>query len=743
MRITWNTDEFQVHDAAKRVLQVITDGWSDCTDPPSVAAALANLTTGPSDPTLTISGTTSGLTVPTVRLTAIPLDGGSRTEFNYDGFIELDSSAYVIRVDANIRMFIRVDGPVRFHDTEPDQTRIEFGRERPIELAFESRIDDGDESIQLEKTPAAVARGLTTLAAGAETTTPDRTWPTMRTAPPQITFGAETRIPSAVADETPETGIELTVPPDLAYLLPSASLVYYLGADVHTQTGCDPHLTVADRRVQLGTGQAYETAIAKLLKRVFYLDCVARTAGPHEDHLSVLTEVDVLNLDIEQLYEAPLATRVKQYLDSQFESVADVFPPWHLTMHLPADYQTLETIPHFVANVPFFVTPRSTTLTEAAWLERASAPEYPTQSTVWRPESGFEPRSTGPESSLTPEQSPTPSDVTTEADVQLRQTSSDISTVDLVEPEYESGRTHGWLGDGVPLGAFTALPEAYRNRSKYIEEPDAELAVTVVANTTPPDDAGRGSGVFERETTAITSQYESEAAGLDVNLTLKQSLSVSELARTFKTKTDLVHFIGHHSDDGLVCRDGAFRGDSISTSNAQTFVLNACGSFPVGRTLVERGSVGGVVTFRDILNEDAVRVGAAFAHLIMNGFCIQRALAYARGQAMMPKDYAVVGDGTHVLTQNNSIVPIGIFLSENGDGTVTMTVEQSAPWICGGNIYDPNETRDDLSHLFGTTREYTLDTAALPEYMDGHHGPVIYEGTLHWAEGIIAHFSDD
>jgi hypothetical protein len=221
------------------------------------------------------------------------------------------------------------------------------------------------------------------------------------------------------------------------------------------------------------------------------------------------------------------------------------------------------------------------------------------------------------------------------------------------------------------------------------------------------------------------------------DLTIRENVSTAELGRIFERRNDLVHFIGHRDDKGLECANGFFSTSTLRESNAQTFFLNACGSFPEGKALVEKGSVGGGVTFESVTNEDAVMVGTSFARLIVNGFCIERALDYTRRQLMTPKDYAVVGDGTHVVTQNDSIVPAGIYLFSEESKNFSVLVEQGSPWITGGTMQGTLDDSGGESHLMGTDRLYELSTEEVKSYLKMHDGPIVFEGEIYWPEEFI------
>ena len=750
MRIQWTVGGFQVIDAAKNTVSVETTAWGGGDTPPPVAEALASQETGPDDPELSVDGTVGGLGFPPVHLVAVSLDGDGQASFGSGSdVLELGAEPYLLRVDANVRVFVRLDGPATLRRNGSDGVHVEFPDRRSVSMGFESRVGVPDERVTVTRTPEGVATGLSALAVAPDTTSPDRTWPTLREQPPYVEFGETTHVPRSIHERRPDTGIKLVVPPDLTYLTTGASLAHYLGATVQTVPGVEPHLDVDGRIVPLGEGRSYQSETAALLRRTFYLDCLARTAGPHGGDLSVSVVADELELDTQALYEAPLAERVDRYLDLPYDSVADVFPEWHLAMYVAPTYETVQALPHMIANVPHLFSPESEPLSKKEWLHLSVTDGYDVdRENVWHADHGFS-RSTGTvvdgSADTEPDAQPggpTPADHPRAdgTDETLRVT-REISNVDLVKPTLGPGRSHGWLAEKVPIDVFKTLPAAYENRQKYLDDPGSELSVVAVVN-----DDRRGSldlsdideADMRDETTEISAHYARRAEDLNIDLTVKENVSTAELARTFERRNDLVHFIGHRDEQGLECANGFFSAETIRESNAQTFFLNACGSFPEGRTLVEKGSVGGGVTFESVTNDDAVNVGVAFARLIMNGFCIERALDYTRGQLMTPKDYAVVGDGTHVLTQNDSIVPEALFLSENDDGTYSLLIEQSSPWITGGFVQDSVGSEEQPRHLFGTDRRHTVSTERLEQYLQVHEGPVVYDNELMWSEEIIS-----
>ena len=706
MRLQWTASGFQVVDEAKNTINIETKGWGGADDLPSVSTALSGVSVGPDEAELTVAGTTERLHFPPSVMRIAPLGGDEGRTFddNHTRF-EFEEGAYVAKIDSYVETFVRFDAPAAVETDDDGRLCLRFPEPQPVSLGFASRVKRPDETVVVPRSPEGIARALTALAGVNETTNPDRTWPSLRDQPPRIDYGEATHIPTAVSRNRPDTGIELVLPRELRYPMIGASLAHYLGARVVVEAGADPTLDLDGRKVPLPEFPEYQRRVNALLRRCFHLDCLARTAGPHSDDLSVRKTLSELELDLDRLYEAPLAERVRTYLDAPYRAVAGEFPEWHLTMHVGPEYDHAAALPYLLGTLPQLFLPESTELSKKEWLRLTVSDGY---DAVGRPEEH-------------------------DAVTRVRR---ELSNVDLVNPRLGPGRTHGWMAEKVPIDVFKTLPEAYEHREKYLDGADTELSVVAVVNDSGRSNLGLSDAAeanMRDEHEELVAHYERRSTEFDIDLTLRENVSTAELGRIFEARNDLVHFIGHRDDRGLECVNGYFSTSTIHESNAQTFFLNACGSYPEGKALVENGSVGGGVTFESVTNDDAVRVGTAFARLIVSGFCIERALDYTRRQLMTPKDYAVVGDGTHVVTQNDAFVSPAAFLFREDGDRFSMIVEQSAPWITGG------ETRnylDDEGHLLGADRLYELTRQEVAEFLDDHQGPVVFDEELRWPEEI-------
>lgn len=713
IRLAHHDDGFRVTDPAKNTVRVRATDWETGVDAAPITPALARHDMGPDEPETTLTGRATCVKFPPVYAVTTPVGEVDHSDFGGNvNELTLPPDDYLIRIEASVRVFLRVEASITLRRRNAEALWIEFPEPTAVSFAFSSHVDLPTDEIIVPETPEGVATALTALPAANETTSPDRTWPTLRNRPPAVRFGEETRLPESVFDGREDTGIEAILPPDLDALLPMASLVHYLGAEITVEPDADPLLDIDGREKRLGTGSRLTETASDILRRCFYLDCVARTAGPHGGPLSVERVFDTLELDAERLYDASLAERARTYLDRDFDSVAEAFPEWHLSMYVEPTYEHVGVLPHIVDTLPFFFHPTAEPLTKKKWLALGLTG------------SGYETFQLRGGSD--PEDHATPGKVGRE-----------VSNVNLVNPELRSGRTHGWLADGVPVDGFKSLPEAYKNRDNYLDNEDPELSVTVVVNDTRMTGPifGEERPGMEEEREATVEHYERRAESLNIELTVRERVRDRELARIFESKNDLVHFVGHHTEDGLECSNRMLSADQIDRSRTQTFFLNACGSYPFGQALVRKGSVAGGVTFESIPDDDAFAVGSTFAGLITLGYSVSRGLAIASRQTFAPKDYAVVGDGTHRLMQSDSLVPPEMELLPTEEGSFEAIRKNMGPGWLGSEIHS-SALPDNTTILTGETNLMDLTESELLDTLKSRDSPTVFKGELYWPEEL-------
>ena len=295
----------------------------------------------------------------------------------------------------------------------------------------------------------------------------------------------------------------------------------------------------------------------------------------------------------------------------------------------------------------------------------------------------------------------------------------ETASVEAVDPSLTDSRFHAWRGEGTPVGAFTLLGDGGRRTGETFE-------VAVVCN----DEAMRSEG-------SVADVYRRRLADRDVDVRVHNRLTTAELAALFERSTDLVHFIGHCEVGGLVCPDGHLAAADIDACGADAFFLNACGSYHEGYDLVRRGASVGAVTLTAVLDDQAVSVGTAFAELLADGFTFDRALTLARGEILVGRDYAVVGDGTHRLRPPRGVADV--FEVGAMDDGFSVGYDATPPDGAGRRYVDPF---DGAEHPCGTTTRATLGRAELRELLERYVSPVRYEGQLRWTDDVARELAD-
>ena len=597
----------------------------------------------------------------------------------------LDAGEYVVEAEADLAVAIAFRGPATLE--RDGRLHVDFADATTVSLGFRNTTRAPSETITIPKTLDGVATAVTHAAAAHRTSSPDRSATAYRRHPPEFAFGDEMNVPDSVATATPDTGIELLVPRSLRALFVAAPLAYYLGADVTVDGNVTPRLRAPSSGVNYGFDDLTVDAPATL-SRAFWLDCLVRSAtssgvGPQTSTQAASfggrDVFDELGIDPDAAYDASPAERLATYLDAPFERIAEDLPEWHLSMHVASNLEHVRTLPFLLDRLAFVYPPETATLESQELMERSLDDFY-----------------RGP---------PGP-----------------VATVEMLKPKLREGRRQGWLAEGTPIDVFKSHPAAYRNHLDYLRDGAAARSVAVVLN----DRSMSG------EQEAVANIYETHAESLPMDVSFFEDLTCAELADVFASHYEFVHYIGHCEVEGLRCADGNLAVEDLAETNVETFFLNACGSYYEGVDLVERGSVAGAVTLRKVLDEQAAKVGTAFARLLVHGFPIETALRLARRRIRMGKDYAVVGDGMQALSRTDGDA-VRVAHVERGDGDCEVTYEQPDA-DAHGSVYEVDVEGVDGPQLCGNPTAFTMPPAALAAvFADADH-PVIVDGEFYWAD---------
>ncbi|MBV0923451.1 hypothetical protein KTS45_04490 [Halomicroarcula limicola] len=595
--------------------------------------------------------------------------------------------SYSIDLCTRIKTYLRADAAFEV-SVDMEQTRIDFGEPTEVRVGARSRHDRPAATVTTTEDPLDMMAAVETFGSALKTTDPERSYPTLRGHPPALELGDSLDIPSGV--ERPDTGVRLELPPDLPSIFVAAPLAYYLGASI--RPGPSPRLTTDDGFEYALTGpDGYEREVERVLKQLFFLDCLTRTEGYYEIDLHERRAVEpYVDLDFETLYHRPLAEQVAEYLTVPYDVVEEHIPEWRLTAHVDPVARNAEQLPFVVDDLA---------------IVRTHQPHQRTQTSVTASVEQEFTRS----SDFTRAASAEPAAVQT----------------DYVEPQSESTLEQAWIGDGVPIGASKLTPEAFRNRLDR-EATDGDISITVVQN-----DARMAQ---ERQ---IADEVYGNREDLPFDITVRENLTRDELAETLAEQNDFFHYIGHIDADGFTCEDGALDVRTLDGVGVDTFLLNACSSYQQGLGLIDGGAIGGIVTLNEVLNDGAVKIGETVARLLNCGFPLRAALTIARDESILGGQYIVVGDGGITVTQSANGSPNLLEVSAKDSAfkvkMTTYTTDQRGL----GTIFMPFiDGSEDYFLASGMTGKFQVPKQELQRFLQLEEGPVRINGSLYWSRSL-------
>ncbi|GAB6879243.1 hypothetical protein JCM17823_15170 [Halorubrum gandharaense] len=591
--------------------------------------------------------------------------------------------------------------------TTGGSTIVEFDGCTEVALGFRSLHQVPAGTITTPTDPASVMDAVSLLGSSLSTTSPERSFPTLRGHPPLIEPGETFSVPDRV--EPLDSGIRIVIPPAFEYLYPVVSLAYYFAAEVVS----GEHPRIEGDGWEYPLGPDFEATTANVLRQSFYLDCITRTEGFYPVTLHE-RETTGLDLDWERLYNLPLAERLGEYLDVPFERIEPELPQWTLTTDIRPDPGNLELLPFVAGELSLIRSPD----------RRGGTPD---------PESGPE---SDPDHVSEFFRAPAADGLVARgpAESGTRTTGSGRSTgftpddADFIEPDPVSTTEHAWVGDGVPLGANKTTLEAYHRRLRADAVGQSRISVLVVCN----DEQMREEGDV------------AELYGLrdmvQFDIAVRHDLTREEMRGALREDVDFLHYIGHVDERGMQCLDGFLDLTSERLDvGISAFLLNACQSYRQGESLVSLGARGGIVTLSDVANTPATRLGRIIARLMNGGFNLRIALHVAKQELITGHQYIVVGDGATTICQSRSGVAVVASIRSETDGSWSLAINSypngpygvgtlTAPAIAGHatNYTVPAEVQ--LSDVTSKQLEGWLQSELLP---------VFHDGTLTWSDELV------
>lgn len=598
--------------------------------------------------------------------------------------------AYLVELQSTpMKLYVAVDGPMTVVPGD-ESVIVEFDGTRYVRVGTRSFHDRPAGTITVTDDVENAMAAISLFGSALKTTTPERSFPTLRGHPPLIERGDSYEVPEAI--EKPDTGVEVVLPADREYVFPIASLAYYLGAEV--VAGTEPRLVAGNFEYALDRAGGYEATVNRVLRQVFFLDCLTRTEGYYPVDLYERTQVEPLvDLDFADLYDRPIVEQLPAYLSVPFDVLEPHVLEWHLTTDVVPVAENVPALPHLAANLSLFRTPEN----PGDWSVEPTMEEIDefTRAAV---AAGDFTRSTGEEWDWD--------------DDEMFQ----VEPVDTIE--------HAWVGKGYPINANKVTLDALRRTADRTPPDDSTIEVHVVCN----DPA-------MAEEHAVRDFY-----GLrdfvNYDVSIHEETTTAELAALLESAADFLHYIGHVHEEGFRCSDGFLDAESLDSVGVDAFLLNACRSYEQGATLVEKGSRAGVVTLAEVINSAATKVGRALARLLNAGFSLRSALSIAQEEVLVSVEYVTLGDGGLTLCQSDSGAPVKYAVQRDEDEyLISHYTYPSSSYHLGtlAKFMADDTMRYLASGLLGTFR---VTETELESILDVELVPVEIGGELYWSDGV-------
>jgi hypothetical protein len=634
--------------------------------------------------------TTERLTVPKQIVCYVrTMDGATLAETAPNEQTRLDSGGYELELTSlPFKLYAHVSGPFTIRPQD-GQTRFDFEASTTLTLGFRSFHEQPAATVTTTTDPFDLMQAVSTLGSALKTTSPERSWPTLRGHPPLLERGDELSIPSGL--EPPAENVHIEVPPTLDHIYRVTPLAYYLGAPI--EAGRVPQLIADGTELPLATADGdIERGVQRTLEQTFFLDCLVRTEGLYELDLRERSALeDNLPFDPATVYEQSLATRLQTYDHVPYILLEPEIPEWPICSDVRPTPETVEYLP-FAANRLSHVRIADGVRAETAEVEPAQL------GTFFRGETRGIARDAG--------------DAATPA----------WEEIEFFEPPETDATTHAWVGEGYPLGTAKTDVDAIRRRlERTTVDPDA-ITVQLVCNDEKMIDETAGDLYGLRDL-------------LEFDVSVSHDLTTDEFRELCHEETDFLHYIGHVDKGGIVCADGSLDLRTLEATGVRAFLLNACHSYAQGEALVQAGADGGIVTLSRVFNNQATKMGRLTARLLNHGFPLDATMSVLEYGPLSSHRYAALGDYRTTVCQSNDIMPTLGLVTKHSDGRVRFELHDYATETHQiGKVEQPVFSSSSQWYLAGgISNSWILSVSELNNIIDRGTLPVVIEDTIYWA----------
>ncbi|MFC5369097.1 CHAT domain-containing protein [Salinirubrum litoreum] len=601
----------------------------------------------------------------------------------------LDAGRYELELTSlPFKLYAHVTGTFTIQPQD-GHTQFSFAEPTTITLGFRSFHEQPAATVTTTSDPFDLMQAVSTLGSALKTTSPERSWPTLRGHPPLLERGAELSIPDGL--EPPAENVHIEVPPTLDHIYRVTPLAYYLGAPI--EAGRVPHVVADGRTLPLATADGdIEEGVQRTLEQTFFLDCLVRTEGLYELDLRERSALeDSLPFEPSVVYEQSLATRLQIYDEVPYILLEPEIPEWPICSDVRSSPETIEYLP-FAANRLSHVRIADGVRANAAEVEPAHL------GTFFRGETRGIARDAG--------------DAATPA----------WDEIEFFEPPEADATTHAWVGDGYPLGtAKTDVDAITRRLERTTVDPDA-ITVQLVCNDENMVDETAGDLYGLRDL-------------LDFEIAVSHDLTTAEFRELCHEEIDFLHYIGHVDDGGIVCADGSLDLRTLDTTGVRAFLLNACHSYAQGEALVQAGADGGIVTLSRVFNNQATKMGRLTARLLNHGFPLDATMSILDHGPLSSHRYAALGDYRTTICQTSNPLPDLIRIDKDSKDTIKIELYAfPSDRHELGKVKQP--IMDNLSkwHLLGGFGdEYIINKPKAEEFLKRGSVPVLSGDEIYWS----------
>jgi hypothetical protein len=540
-----------------------------------------------------------------------------------------------------MKLYLLVESPLEIYRTGQASVVIDFGGATPVRVGARSFHQCPSGMVTVTDEVEELMRAVSLFGSALKTTSPERSFPTMRGHPPRIERGEDFRVSRGLGRA--QTGVTLVVSEKRRAVFATASLAYYLGAELvagHTPRliagGVDHELPRP--ATDLGWSREmddFEREVTRLLQQVFFLDCLTRTEGLYQFDLHEREALD-LGLDFAYLYDQSIPTQLDAYLDVPFEEIQPHLPTWNLLVDFVPTVENAGLLPYVVNDLALV---RCTPPPEHRTLrpEDDQAMEYmdDQQRQAYR-EMQEKPGGDDPEV-------------------------HDMSFAGQpFAPWPAPAVEHAYAGDGYPEGANKLSMEGFENQRDVPRTDESSIHVQVVVNDPELVDVGLVHSVYNDRNL------------IDVEVRTHEKPTRRELLDILQSPADFLHYYGHVTEDGIEYYDDP-EGDGLPSENGllpprhvrevgpKAFFLHSCDDYADAEWLIRRGAFGGVASVTEPngirKGDDALVMGRWMARLLNQGFTLRSAVEVVEQAFPNQMEYTILGDGGISLVQAESRKP--------------------------------------------------------------------------------------